>query len=276
MTRRYYSSRMKPGRLTLEQLFLKLQNLFFFFQDKDFFKEKGGIERHQEPPEQFKREAAIALDFPLFPFDKWTNNDIAPDHIFDAIEFLYDHVSKPGKIVSMTTETGFNYEDYGSYDNQDGQEEFRNKANTFLTDFGPGFELTKDGIILALGTDGLQHILDAEIIPYDKINVDDKVRNAISKWRNRHLTISEKKEAIREIADVFEWLKKTGKLQSILDGKDESAFFNIANNFGIRHHDPKQKTQYDQKIWFSWIFHFYLATYHAVIRLLTKKEGKVK
>ena len=30
---------------------------------------------------------------------------------------------------------------------------------------------------------------------------------------------------------------------------------------------------YDNKVWYSWMFHFYLATYHAVIRLL-KKDAK--
>jgi len=136
--------------------------------------------------------------------------------------------------------------------------------------------LTKDGVVLALGADGLQHILDAEIITYDEANVDSKVRNAISKWRNRHLSLAEKKEAIRELADVFEWLKKTKGLGTVLDGKDESAIFDLANNFGIRHHNPKQKTNYDRAIWYSWIFHFYLATYHAAIRLLIKKEKDTK
>ena len=136
--------------------------------------------------------------------------------------------------------------------------------------------MTEHGIVLAMGTDGLQHILDAEIIPYEEASVDSKVRNAITKWRNRHLSLSEKREAIRELADVFEWLKKTKHLDTVLDGKDESAIFDLANNFGIRHHNPKQKTNYDRAIWYSWIFHFYLATYHAAIRLLIKKEKDTK
>jgi len=172
----------------------------------------------------------------------------------------------------MTSETGWNYYDYDAYDDETGQEEFRKRANAFLVDYKTGFELTKEGIILARGTDGLQHILEAEIIPYDEENVDSKVRNAITKWRNRHLSLSEKKEAIRELADVFEWLKKTKELGTVLDGKDESALFDLANNFGVRHHNPNQKTNYDRTIWYSWIFHFYLATYHAAIRLLIKKE----
>jgi hypothetical protein len=132
--------------------------------------------------------------------------------------------------------------------------------------------LTREGIILALGADGLQHILGAKIVPYDEVNVDSKVRNAIIKWRNRQLSLEEKKAAIRDLADVFEWLKKTKDLAKILDRKDESAIFELANNFALRHHNPDQKRNYDQAIWCSWMFHFYLATYHAAIRLLIKYE----
>lgn len=115
-------------------------------------------------------------------------------------------------------------------------------------------------------------ILDAEIIPYDEVNVDIKVKDAILKWRNRHLDISERKQAIRELADVFEWLKKTGILSKVMNSKDKSAIFEIANKFSIRHRDPTQKREYDENIWYAWIFHFYLATYHAVVRLLKKDQ----
>ena len=116
----------------------------------------------------------------------------------------------------------------------------------------------------------MQYILDADIIPYDEANVDGKVRKAILKWRNRHLDMGERRQAIRELADVFEWLKKTKKLEKVLNRKDEAAIFEIANSFAIRHHEPKQKKEYDETIWCSWILHFYLATYHAVIRMLKK------
>ena len=275
MTRRYYSSRNKPTSLTVEELYWKLQHLYLMFRDKDFFKEKTGTTQAGYP-DAVKHEAAVALDFQPFPITKLSAADITEDHIFDVIEFLYDRVSKPGVMVDKTTDSGWNYSDYDSYDREAGRKEFRDNVNSFLADCKTGFELTKEGIVLALGTHGLQHILDAEIVPYDERNVDSKVRNAIAKWRNRDLSLSGKKEAIRELADVFEWLKKTKKLSTVLDGKDESVLFDLANNFGIRHHDPKQKTNYDAAIWYSWIFHFYLATYHAAIRLLIKKEKSAK
>ena len=272
MTRRYYSSRNKTKHLTLEELYQKLKHLYLFLRDKDFFRGKAGITSNFVPA-AIEHEAALELSFQPFPVEKWASENITEDHIFDTLEFLYDRVSAPkGEMEWVTDETGWSYQDYLSYADEPGQKEFRGKVNAFLLEYKSGFELTKDGIILARGTGGLQHIMDAEIVPYDEINVDSKVRNAITKWRNRHLSLSEKKEAIRELADVFEWLKKTKNLGNVLDSKDESALFDLANNFGIRHHNPNQKTNYDRAIWYSWIFHFYLATYHAAIRLLLKKE----
>jgi hypothetical protein len=275
MTRRYYSSRKQPGSLTIDQVHLKLVSLYLLFRDKDYFKDKAGI-TGTTVPDAIRREAAIALNFRLFPVEGWFAQDCTEDHVFDALEFLYDHASRPGALVWMTTETNYSYQDYGSYDEKAGRAEFRERANVFLADYKSGYELTEDGTVLALGTDGLQYILDEPIVSYDEANVDTKVRNAIVRWRDRHLSLDERKAAIRELADVFEWLKKAKDLSAVMDRKDEYAIFDLANNFAIRHHDPKQKANYDEAIWYSWIFHFYLATYHAIIRMLVRHERKGK
>ncbi len=272
MARRYYSSRTSSKKLTISELHDRLQHLYLLFRDRDFFKKKAGI-TSTDIRDGIKHKAALAIGFQPFPITKWDINDITEDHIFDVMEFLYDYASKPGEWVPMTSETGYNYYDYESYNVIDGQAEFREEANRFLCDYKIGFELTTDGLILAMGKDGLQHILEAEIEPYDEINVDRKVRDAIHKWRNRHLDMNERRQAIRELADVFEWLRKSKRLDKVLNRKDEAALFDIANNFAIRHHDPKQKKDYDETIWYSWIFHFYLATYHAVVRLLKKLDS---
>ncbi len=242
MARRYYSSRNQPQSIALEDLYWKLRNLYLLFKEKDYFKSTAGI-TGSILPKTIQHEAAIALNFQPFPITKWAANDITEDHIFDALEFLYDQAAKPGERVAMAPE-GYVYYDYKDYDDEAGKIEFRERANAFLCDYEPGYELTEDGTVLALGTDGLQHILGAEVVPFDELNVDSKVRDAIKKWRNRHLDLAEKRKAIRELADVFEWLKKTQKLRQVLNRK--------------------------------WIFHFYLATYHAVIRSLVRQEKTKK
>jgi len=78
------------------------------------------------------------------------------------------------------------------------------------------------------------------------------------------------RDAIRNLADVLEFLRP--RLEKVMTKKDENDLFNIANNFGIRHHNDSQKTNYEKSVWFSWMFYSYLTTIHAVVRLLNKED----
>jgi hypothetical protein len=80
--------------------------------------------------------------------------------------------------------------------------------------------------------------------------------------------MDERRDAVRDLADVLEFLRPQAK--AVLASKDEADLFNLANNFGIRHHNAGQKTDYDPAIWLSWAFYYYLATIHAVTRLIEK------
>src|SRR5439155_14445729 len=146
--RRYYAARMQPGGLALEGLYWKLQHLYLFFRDRDYFKEVGVTK--VDIPETIKHKAALLLSFQMFPVTKWPTHRVTEDHVFEALEFLHDHVSRPGPLVDKVTETGYNYSDYDGYDERAGRAEFRREANAFLADYKSGFELTKDGTILAL------------------------------------------------------------------------------------------------------------------------------
>ena len=63
------------------------------------------------------------------------------------------------------------------------------------------------------------------------------------------------------------------RLGGVLTRKDESDLFELANRFGIRHHNEQQKTDYDRGIWHPWMFYYYLATIHACVALL-KRDGQ--
>lgn len=271
--RKYYSVRTNPQQLTPEGLFNGVRSLYLFFKEQDYFKGLAGITRY-DVPERIKHKASFHIHFQPFPIEDLSASELNEDRIFDLIEFLHDHASKPGELTDLISDTGWNYQDYVSYDETEGRKEFREHANQFLNCYGEGYELATNGEILRIGRDGTSYIHDVGIIPYNEENVDSKVRNAIHKWRSRNADISERKAAILELANVFEWLKKTHKLQQVMTNKDESALFDIANNFALRHHNPKQLGNYDESIWYAWIFHFYLATYHAVIRTLTREENK--
>ena len=113
-------------------------------------------------------------------------------------------------------------------------------------------------------------MFEADIPEKDQENITDKMNEAIIKFRRHRSTLEDRRSAVRELVDVLEFLKP--EIKKTLNRKDETDLFNIANNFGIRHHNAGQQTEYDKSIWYSWMFYFYLATIHSVLRLTNKKK----
>lgn len=272
MSRQYYSSRNNPKELRLTGLCQKFVHLYMMLRGKDYFKEETG-DSDSTLPEETKHKAALALDFQPYPITEWDERKLTEDNLFDVIEYLYDHVSKPMEMVYMETDSGWNYMDYEGYDKEEGKREYRGYVNAFLNRYRNGYELSRGGQILSIGSHGIQSIISTDLPAFGNENIDLKVQEAILKWRNRHLNIEDRRNAIKDLADVYEWLQKSDLLSSVLNKKDESILFEIVNNFAIRHHNPKQIQNYDKSIWYSWMFHFYLATFHAVSRMINKKQG---
>ena len=188
---------------------------------------------------------------------------------FDVIEFLYDSISMPlpvGSEYHSWNDCGYHYK---NFDRFKGQLEFRNQVNEYLNDYGEGYELSEKGEILALLNPEFKPLLEANLPVHDPENIEVKVQNAISKYRRYGSTIEDRKDAVRDLADCLEFLRP--KMEKVLSKKDDAALFNIANNFGIRHHNDKQQNNYDHTVWLSWMFYFYLSTIHACLRFMEKK-----
>jgi hypothetical protein len=64
------------------------------------------------------------------------------------------------------------------------------------------------------------------------------------------------------------------KIKTVLMSKEENELFQVANQFGIRHFNDKQKTDYDKPIWHAWIFYCYYSTIHLCLRLIQKQTKK--
>lgn len=193
--------------------------------------------------------------------------EYAEDDLFDVIEFLYDWISKP---IDGYYDMYAEYEHPDTFDKKKGQQEFRAEINELLCDYKNGFELSKQGEILELAEPGFEPLFEAEFTYCDSDNVEMKVRRAIFKFQRSRSSIDEKRDAIRELVDVLEFLRL--KLKNVLTQKDESDLFHIANKFGIRHNNENQKTEYDKEIWYDWMFYYYLTTIYASLKLIKKKE----
>ncbi len=206
---------------------------------------------------KLNERAKLCLHKDLLPV--WSNyKSYSKDDIFDLIEFLFDAVS----VVSIVNNKVIN-------DTETAQISFVKQVNTYLNYFGDGYELTRNGIIQNLPITGTEDLLiRGESI--DEINVESKVEHARNKFLSHSATVNDKREAIRTLADVLEYLRPLAK--SKLQEKDESDLFNIANNFGIRHHKNDQKTKYSKDIWYEWMFYYCLTTIVMLKKLIIKND----
>lgn len=196
----------------------------------------------------------------IWPIDNYCEF-YTEDDLLDVIEFLHLHVSKPiDGTFHDWNECGMHWE---TFSKNEGQAEFREKINDLLKLYKEPFELAKTGMVLRRAEQGFEKIFEADI-PSDNQNIKSRIDAAVQSFRRHGSTIDDRRQAVRDLADVLEYLKP--KVQDFLTNKDEKDLFNIANNFGIRHHNDKQKTGYDAAIWLSWMFYFYLATIHVLLR----------
>lgn len=195
--------------------------------------------------------------------------EYSKDDLFDVLEVLFDCVSEPVKgTYHAYSDCGWHYTDFNQ---PPGQDEYRTEVNKLLRDYEHGYELSPEGDVLDLVPAEFDGLVRADLPTDDPKNVVAKVDHATVKFRLHRSSMEDRRDALRELADVLEYLRP--KLKAVLDKKDESDLFNIINNFGIRHHSSKQKTNYDKPIWYSWMFYYYLATIHAALRLIEKGEA---
>jgi hypothetical protein len=183
------------------------------------------------------------------------------DDLFDITEFLYRLVSKP------VDGTYHNWNDCGmhwsSFNKAEGQKEYRQRINRVLGLYEKKFELSNNGEVLLQAESGFDQIFAADVPTSDR-RVGNRVDAAVLRFRRHGSTFDDRRQAVRDLADVLEYLRP--QVKALLTSNDEKDLFNIANNFGIRHHNEQQKTSYDAQLWLSWMFYFYLSTIHVLLR----------
>jgi len=186
--------------------------------------------------------------------------------LFSVIELLYDYVSEPQeKWHHDWNNCGWHTD---NYDRPKGRSRYRDEINRILVDYKSGYELAETGEILEKSPSGLETIFEETVMTGDSKNIDGRIHTAIIKYRRHDSTADEKKDAVRTLADVLEYLKKEG---TRLPTKNDSDLFNIINNFDIRHHNREQKGEYNKEIWYDWMFYTLLSSINVLLKLRKKK-----
>lgn len=274
--KKYYSQRynlQNAENLDLANLLKLFKDLFLQYEDKGFFQEAFGYYCNEKG--RISGNVGVEIDANIFlhlrkknlwPITYYYFN-YTKDDLFDIIEYLFNLVSKPVE--------GRVHEDYGcgthyyKFDKTSGQNEFSENINKILNVFENGYELSKEGDIREIPNEGLKAIINSQLPIYDTENINNRVEIAIKKFLNFRSTLLEKKDAVRDLADVLEYIRPKAKI--FISCQDDNDLFNLANNFGIRHHNENQKDDYDQAIWYDWMFYYYLATIYACVGFIIKQ-----
>lgn len=278
MKRRYYSLRTgknpKGAEIDLKTLKAMFRSSFTQWEVAGYFQENFGYccVDAGDVPGTLGSDIGAELLFHLRKEMLWPVlshiDGYTEDDLFNVIEFLHDHISKPleGYYHSYS---GCGYH-YNTFDGASGRKEYRERINQLLETYKSGFEISDIGEIMERAQPGTAPLLAADIPTNDK-NISARVEAAISKFRRYRSTLAERRDAIRDLADVLEYLRP--QIKNVLTKADEADLFNLANNFGVRHHNQRQKMDYDHAVWLSWMFYFYLATIHACLHML-KRGGR--
>lgn len=157
-------------------------------------------------------------------------------------------------------------------DKRAGQDRFRELINPLLGRLDPPLEMTPDAVIVQAVEPPMRRLIE-QPLPEDtpKKEVSDRVDDAIEHYRRRDAGASDRRAAVRELADVLEFLRPQVK-EHMLSG-DEKDLFAIANNFAIRHNKPNTKRDFDEPAWLAWLFYVYLATIRLTLELSKREDA---
>ncbi|MDR1902532.1 MAG: hypothetical protein LBQ88_09665 [Treponema sp.] len=271
MDRQYYSQRNNPNKDKVKIDLFQLKKMFYtlyckLYNEEYFAITIGYTHKGDLIAGSLGYDNAIAqlLYLNLHKENLWpiyTNIDkYSEEDLFDIMEFCYDCISK------LYTED----ELFANRTNKDGREIYRFELNKQLKDYNEGFELNEAGHIIRLSSHGLKQLVERKL-PTEDEGIISRVDEAVFTYQNRKSSRLQRKEAVRHLADILEGLRK--KAEPLIKKADESDLFQLINKFGIRHNNPQQKEDYDDAIFLSWMFHYFLATIHAWLLIIKRNNG---
>jgi hypothetical protein len=153
---------------------------------------------------------------------------------------------------------------------EDQREFVRASLSPDLARHNPPMELTVGGQIVECAPDELRPLLEDPLPEDVTLPIRRPFEAAIEQYRRRGATEDDKRSALKHLADVLEPMK--GEIDTYLLSADESALFQIANKFYIRHNTREQQRKYDGEVWLDWMFYVYVATARAMIAVMDRDE----
>jgi hypothetical protein len=269
MSRKYYAERSgkeKQLSLSFDELIRSFRHIYSTFEQKFYFQEAVGY----TCTDAGRINGLWGADPDTFVMIQLHSNTLWPieekssyyDEIdlFTIIEFLYDY--------DEWNNCGWHYYEF---DKAAGQTEYQVEMNRILGIFGDGFELKQNGEIHRKAPLGLTQVVENPVVTSDPENIDERIKSAVSKYMRHSASIDDKKDAVRTLADVLEYLRNQGVT---FCKSDDGTLFQIINKFDIRHHRKDQQGEYDKELFYEWMFFTFLSSINLLVnyRMKTGQE----
>jgi hypothetical protein len=251
----YHSER--TGKIKFEEVNLSYDQFKEFFRDiYEYFEQRSYFR------EAFKKDFSLLLPNPKAYFFKHTGSlNIYPidenyqnydqNTMFTVIEILHRYVQEENDVYGLSTNRI--------------QKKFRDEFNNFLRFLDNGYEITDQGNIITSSNEGIRVMINKDL-PDDASNEAKlQVETAIKLFYHYTTNDEQKKKAINILADILEPLREN--IKSITYKEHDKMIFGIVNTCKIRHNNEKQLNDYNKDVWYEWMFHYYLSTVHAILRL---------
>lgn len=211
----YYSTRTGKhpdgANLDLATLRRLFYSIYRSFVHNDYFQEAFGYDCVDagDVPGMLGEDIAGALFVAVRKENLWPIHEkitsYSEDDVFDMIEFLFDHVSKPiDGYFHDHANCGMHYSTFNAHE---GRLEFRAKLNPILAIYGSGFTLSEEGEVLELPDPGLGPLTEADLPNHDPENIEQRVGAAITRFRRHRSSLEDRRHALRDLADVLEFLR---------------------------------------------------------------------
>jgi hypothetical protein len=217
-TRDYYSERkgfVKVEKIGLDsfkklslQIFRQLKREFYFREAEGWYCVDDGHRDGVWGSSTDEIESTFFLQLKienLYPIEEHIK-DYDEATLFSVIEFLYDYVSEP------QTKTYHNWNNCGwhtyNYDAKKGKQEYQKRVNEILRRYSKGYELSNTGEIQEIAPTGLETLLEETIHTKTPESIEDRIQHAKDKFRRYNASLNDKRDALRELAAVLEFLKK--------------------------------------------------------------------
>jgi hypothetical protein len=196
------------------------------------------------------------------------SNEWSEDAIFDFLQFVGEHVSSA--VAASGQYHGYN--NCGWHDQdftpEPARGQFIQRVNKILGRYGDGWEMKPSFEIVERAPVGMEGLLKIKLPEGTEAEIRRRLNAAVDKYRRRSSSRDDRRDAVRDLGDVLEPLRKQA---SKYLRKDETDLFNILNNFDLRHNNETQKKDYDP-VWLSGLFYHYLAMIHVLTHLLERER----